>query len=416
VTATADTPSTTAGAPSTTDRAPGFPMERACPYQMPSGYERLRENGPLSRVTLYDGRQVWLVSGNVEGRALLPDPRLSSDTDHPAFPYLTERLSSERYDALPLIGVDDPEHARQRKLLTSGFGIRRIAALRPQFERTAETLLDTMLAEGDHADLVRAYSLPLASDATFALLGVPAGDRPRLDMCARNALSPTGGDSTQSPGLAFGEILGYLDELLARREREPGDGLIDDMIAGGMDRGGVDRAQLVMICAVLMVGGNESTSSTIATSVLALLEHPDQLAQLRADESLTAGAVEELTRLISVTDGLPRVALTDIEIAGQTIKKGDGVIISTMLMNRDPDVWDDPHVVDIHRRAGRHVAFGYGIHQCVGQNLARAEMEIALNTLLRRVPTLRLAVSPEQVRGSTPHALLGGVAELPVSW
>ncbi|MEE1800534.1 cytochrome P450 [Streptomyces sp. JV176] len=421
MTATADTPADT---PSTStaeqadhaDQGPGYPMERTCPYQMPTGYELLRAAGPLSQVSLYDGRQVWLVAGNAEGRALLPDPRLSSNTDHPDFPFLTERLGSHRFAALPLIGTDDPEHARQRKLLTSGFGIRRIAALRPHIERTAEALLDRMLAEGDRADLVPAYTLPLASDSTFALLGVPEEDRPCLDAHSRRALFPADGDDADSPALAFQEILGYLRDLIARRSRVPGDGLIDDMIASARDHGGADLEGLVTICSVLMVGGNESTSSTIATSVLALLEHPDQLAALRNDASLTAGAVEELTRLISVTDGLQRVATADIEIAGRTIKEGDGVIISTMLMNRDPSAWEDPHLLDIRRKAGRHVAFGYGIHQCVGQNLARAEMEIALNTLLRRVPSLRLAVPPEQVRGSVPHALLGGVAELPIAW
>ncbi|MFJ7998855.1 cytochrome P450 [Streptomyces sp. NPDC096310] len=421
----ADTPSTSTA--EQTDqtgpavRAPGFPMERACPYQTPPGYDRLRESGPLSQVALYDGRLVWLVSGNAEGRALLPDPRLSSDTDRPDFPFLTERLASQRFDALPLIGTDDPEHAHQRKLLTSGFGIRRIAALRPYIERTAEALLDRMVGGGDRADLVTAYTLPLASDSTFALLGVPEEDRPQLDAWSRRALFPADAADADSPAQAFQDILDYLRDLIARRERVPGDGLIDDMIASarnrdGADPGGVDLEGLVTICSVLMVGGNESTSSTIATSVLALLEHPDQLAALRNDASLTAGAVEELTRLISVTDALQRVATEDIEIAGRTIRKGDGVIISTMLMNRDPNAWEDPNVLDIRRKAGRHVAFGYGIHQCVGQNLARAEMEIALNTLLRRVPSLRLSVSPEQVRGSVPHALLGGVAELPVAW
>ncbi|MFE3601922.1 cytochrome P450 [Streptomyces sp. NPDC059096] len=372
-------------------------------------------------MSLYDGRLVWLVSGNAEGRALLPDPRLSSDTDHPDFPFLTERLGTQRFDALPLIGTDDPEHARQRKLLTSGFGIRRIAALRPYIERTAEALLDRMLAGGDPADLVTAYTLPLATDATFALLGVPEEDRPQLDACSRRALSPADGDGADVPAQAFQEILAYLRDLIARRLRVPGDELIDDMITLARNRdgtgpAGADAEALVMICTVLMIGGNETTSSTIATSVLALLEHPDQLAALRNDPSLIPGAADELNRLTSVTDGLQRVATADIEIAGRTIRKGDGVIISTMLMNRDPSAWEDPDVLDIRRKAGRHVAFGYGIHQCVGQNLARAEMEVALDTLLRRVPSLRLAVSPEQVRGSVPHALLGGVAELPVAW
>ena len=398
---------TTTGTPPGAAEAPAYPMERTCPYGMPPGYQELRERRPLSRVTLYDGRQVWLVSGNAEGRALLLDPRLSSSTRHPAFPYLSQGLAAQQEIVeLPLVGVDGTEHARQRRMLSSGFGIRRIAALRPQIERIAQELVDAMLAGGPGADLVAAYTLPLASGTTFALLGVPPEDRRRLGELSHRALSASDEDTGAAARESFDVICGYLDDLIARREQEPGDGLIDELVA--QRPAGGDRRELVMLCAVLLVGGNESTSTTIASSVLALFEHPEQLDRLRADPSLTAGAVEELTRLVSVTDALARVATADIEVAGHTIRRGDGVIVSTLLMNRDPAAWDDPDALDVHHKAGRHVAFGYGIHQCVGQNLARAEMEIALNTLFRRLPNLRPAGPPGQ--------LPGGAVELPVTW
>ncbi|WP_406016298.1 cytochrome P450 [Streptomyces sp. NBC_00984] len=397
--------------PQDTDPAPAYPMDRTCPYRMPPGYASLRERRPLSRVTLDDGREVWLISGNAEGRALLRDPRLSSNTSRLGFPC----LAGQQVPELPLIGTDDPEHARQRRLLASGFGIRRIAALRPQIERTAEELIDAMLAQGNSAELVRAYSLPLACDASFAFLGVPREERHLLKDLVRSTLLGSPEEETHASGHAFTGIQDYLRELIARKERTPGDGLIDELLAGHPVRDEADRDQLVLLCTVLATGGNETTSATIATSVFALLEHPEQAGMLRTDSTLTAGAVEELTRFISAGDALLRAAVADIEIAGHTIRAGDGVIISTMLMNRDPGAWDDPDVLDIRRRASRHVAFGYGIHQCVGQNLARAEMEIALNTLLRRVPTLRLAVPAGQVR-STPAATQEGVAELPVTW
>lgn len=397
--------------PQDTGRAPAYPMHRSCPYEMPPGYVELRKRRPLSRVSLGDGREVWLVAGNAEGRALLRDPRLSSSTSRPGFPC----LAGQEVPELPLIGTDDPVHAEQRRLLASSFGIRRIAALRPQIERTAEELIDAMLARGDGAELVRAYSLPLACDASFAFLGVPREERHLLKDLVRSALLGSPEKETHASQHAFTGIQDHLREVIARKERNPGDGLIDELLQAHPLRDEADRDELVLLCTVLATGGNETTSATIATSVLALLEHPEQAAMLRADPTLTAAAVEELNRLISAGDALLRAAVADIEIAGHTIRAGDGVIISTMLMNRDPGAWDGPDVLDIRRRATRHVAFGYGIHQCVGQNLARAEMEIALNTLLRRVPTLRLAVPADQVR-STTATTQEGVAELPVTW
>jgi pentalenic acid synthase len=393
-------------------------MQRTCPYEMPPGYTRLREERPLSRVALYDGRQVWLVSGYTEGRDLLLDPRLSSDTLHPGFPYLTERQAAQQraqHIELPLVGLDNPGHARQRRRVASSFGIRRVAALRPEIERLARELTDVMLAGSHQAELVGAYTLPLTFAATFALLGIPQEDRRILEERSRCMLSPAGGDDGTSPEEAFFEIRDYLTGLIAERERKPAEGLIDDLIAHRAADASIGHDELAMTCVVLL-GGSESTSTTLASAVLVLLEHPEQLHQMRAEPTLTAAAVDELTRLVSVADGLPRVALADIPFAGQIIEEGDGVIVSTMLMNRDPGVWADPDTLDIHRAAGRHVAFGYGIHQCVGQNLARAEMEIALTTLLRRIPTLRLAVPVQRVPGHTPYVQQGGVAELPVAW
>ncbi|MFG2228386.1 cytochrome P450 [Streptomyces sp. NPDC048644] len=405
----------TANTPSATAHGPAYPMERSCPYRMPDGYQALREGRPLTRVTLYDGRGAWLVTGNAEGRALLPDPRLSADTSHPSFPCLMQEMADQQVPQLPLIGVDDPLHARQRRLLASGFGIRRIAAQRPHIERAAAELTDAMLAAGNRAELVGAYTLPLASEATFTLLGVPPERRPELAGLAKRMLTLSGEGNTGQAEQTYHQLLTRLEELLASRHLTPGEGVIDDLIAHHQPLGDADIGDLAMMCMVLITGGNDTTAVTLATSLHALLEHPDQLDRLRSDPALVPGAVEELMRLTSVTDALLRVATADIDVAGHTIRAGDGVIFSTMLMNRDPDTWEAPDTLDVHRKAGRHVAFGYGIHQCVGQNLARVEMEIALTTLLHRIPTLHL--DPDhQVRSVTPHAQLGGVAELPVRW
>ncbi|MFJ9630115.1 cytochrome P450 [Streptomyces sp. NPDC101175] len=403
--------------PPVAGEAPAYPMTRTCPYQMPVGYEELRERGPLTKVTLYDGRQIWLVVGNEVGRTLFPDPRLSSNVLHPGFPFLAPRIAAQTQQraAPPLVGVDDPEHARQRRMVIPGFGIRRIAALRPEIERIADGLIDEMLDRGSPAELLSQYALPLPSAVICALLGVPYEDRGYFDERSRLVLSSAGEDEAERARKAFTEILGYLHDLVGEKEKHPGDGVIDDLIAHQLEDGSVDRDELAMICSLLLVSGHETTSNMIALSTVTLLEHPDQLALLRRDDALLPGAVEELMRFTSIGDVLMRVAVEDIEIAGRTIRAGDGVAMSTMLMNRDPHAWENPDVFDVTRSSGRHVAFGYGIHQCIGQNLARAEMEIALRTLFRRIPGLRVPVRSDQLPLNAPY-VLQGIGELTVEW
>ncbi|WP_411096422.1 cytochrome P450 [Streptomyces sp. 020-2-3H-GM] len=416
MTDTLDEPQTLADG---TEDAPAYPVKRTCPYRMPPGYEELREKGPISRVTLWNGRTAWLVTGNDLGRRLFPDARLSSDVLDPRFPLLAPRIEAQRQQAAapPLVGVDDPVHARQRRMVLPSFGIRQINALRPEIQKYADDLLDTMLAKGPGVtvDLLTEYALPMPSAVICMLLGVPYEDHHYFDERSRHVLSSSGEEQAAQAQQAFTEILAYLDDLIVRKQAEPGDTLLDELIARQLEEGKVDRQELAMIATVLLVSGHETTSNMIALSTMALLADPDQLAALRADESLMPRAVDELMRFSSIGDMLMRVAKEDIEIEGHLIRAGDGVILSTMLMNRDPGAFERPDELDIRRPAGRHVAFGYGIHQCIGQNLARAEMEIALATLFRRVPTLKLAVPAEQVPVNAPF-VLQGVSELPVTW
>ncbi|MDJ0341868.1 cytochrome P450 [Streptomyces sp. H10-C2] len=395
--------------------APAYPMQRTCPYQPPAGYEQLREQGPLARVTLFDGRTAWVVAGNDEGRALLPDPRLSVDVRNPDFPLMAPRIEAQRERATPLIGVDDPEHARQRRMSIPGFGIRRVNALRPEIEKIADTLIDRMTEKGSSADLVTDFALPLPSAAICLLLGIPFEDHDYFAERSRHVLSSSGEEQAAQAQQAFGEILTYLYDLIGEREADPRDGLLDELISQRLLEGAVDRNELAMIATVLLVSGHETTANMIGISVLTLLEHPQQLAALRADPALMPGAVDELFRFTSIGDTLPRVATEDIEVGGQLIKAGDGVIVSNMLMNRDPSAFENADQLDIRRAAGRHVAFGFGIHQCIGQNLARAEMEIALERLFTRLPNLRLAIPASEVQGK-PAFVLQGVEELPVTW
>ncbi|WP_369032435.1 MULTISPECIES: cytochrome P450 [Streptomyces] len=416
MTDTLDEPKTLADGP---EDAPAYPIKRTCPYQMPPGYEQLREKGPVSRVTLWNGRIAWLITGNELGRRLFPDARLSSDVLDPNFPLLAPRIEAQRQQAAapPLVGVDDPVHARQRRMVLPSFGVRQVNALRPAIQKYADDLLDRMLAKGPGVtvDLLTEYALPMPSAVICMLLGVPYEDHHYFDERSRHVLSSSGQEQAAQAQQAFTEILEYLDGLISRKQAEPGDTLLDELITRQLEEGEVDRQELAMIATVLLVSGHETTSNMIALSTMALLAHPEQMEALRADESLMPRAVDELMRFSSIGDMLMRVAKEDIEIEGHLIKAGDGVILSTMLMNRDHGSFERADDLDVFRPSGRHVAFGYGIHQCIGQNLARAEMEIALATLFRRVPTLKLAIPADQVPVNAPF-VLQGVSELPVTW
>ncbi|MFE7298484.1 cytochrome P450 [Streptomyces sp. NPDC057579] len=389
-----------------------FPQDRTCPYHPPTNYRPLRESGPLSHVTFYDGRKVWVVTGHAEARALLVDRRLSSNRQNPAFPIPMRRLENIRRVRTPLIGVDDPEHNTQRRMLIPSFSVKRIAALRPQVQQTVDGLLDRMLAQGPPADLVSAFALPVPSMVICSLLGVPYADHEFFEERSRRLLR---GRSAEESEESRGELEGYLAELIARKQKDPGDGLLDELIAERLRAGTVQHEELARLAMILLVAGHETTANMISLGTFALLEHPDQLAQLRSDEDLMPAAVEELLRFLSIADGMLRVATDTIEIAGHTIRAGDGVVFSTSLINRDETAYPAPDELDLDRSARHHVAFGFGIHQCLGQNLARAELEIALRSLFRRIPDLRLAV-PAATIPFKPGDTLQGMIELPLAW
>ncbi|MFH8786483.1 cytochrome P450 [Streptomyces roseoverticillatus] len=403
---------TDTGTQSTSTSAPSFPSDRTCPYQPPAGYQDLAARGPLTHVTLYDGRVVWLVTGHTEARSLLTDPRVSSDRRNPAFPVFAPRAEDQASVVVPLLGVDDPEHARQRRMLIPRFTVKHANALRPRIQLVVDGLIDTMLAKGNSAELVSAYSLPVPSIVICSLLGVPYADHDYFEGCSRRLVSaPTSEESVA----ARDDLRDYLHRLVARKEAEPGEGLLDELITDRLGDGQVDRDELVMMALLLLVAGHETTSNMISLGVYTLLEHPEQLAALRTDPALMPTAVEELLRFLSIADGMVRVATEDIEIAGHTVRAGDGIMISTSLVNRDAATYPGPDALDVSRSARHHVAFGYGVHQCLGQNLARAEMEIALGTLFTRIPDLHLAVAPGEV-SVKPGDTLQGLYALPVAW
>ncbi|MFB0632072.1 cytochrome P450 [Streptomyces sp. AB3(2024)] len=392
--------------------AVAFPQDRTCPYHPPAAYEPLREARPLSRVTLFDGRSVWVVTGHAQARALLSDPRLSTDRTKESFPAPTRRFKGLQNRRTALLGVDDPEHNAQRRMLIPSFSVKRTAALRPRIQETVDRLIDEMVAAGPRAELVGAFALPVPSTVICALLGVPYEDHEFFEAQSRRLLR---GPEPSDVEDARHELDTYLEALIRRKRTDPGDGLLDELVTQRLETGETDIEELVSLAAILLIAGHETTANMISLGTFTLLRHPEQLAELRADPSLMSEAVEELMRFLSIADGMLRVATEEIRIGGVTILPDDGVVFSTSVINRDDAVFPEPDALDWHRPARHHLAFGFGIHQCLGQNLARAEMEIALGTLFRRLPGLRLAAEPDRIPFK-PGDTIQGMVELPVAW
>ncbi|MFM9370867.1 cytochrome P450 [Streptomyces sp. Da 82-17] len=399
----------------TETEAVAFPQDRTCPYHPPHSYQPLRDARPLARVRLYDGRSVWAVTGHAAARQLLADGRLSSDRLTEGFPVPAERVAQVIKNdrrRVALLGVDDPVHNTQRRMLIPSFSVKRIAALRPRIQETVDRLIDAMVDQGPPAELVEAFALPVPSMVICALLGVPYADHDFFEEQSRRLLR---GPEAADVEAARDELDAYFLQLIDRKVKEPGDGLLDDLVAQQLAAGTVDREELVAMATILLIAGHETTANMISLGTFTLLQHPEQFAALRADEALMPAAVEELLRFLSIADGMLRVAKDDIDVDGTTIRAGDGVVFSTSLINRDADVYGEPEQLDWNRGPLHHLAFGFGIHQCLGQNLARAEMEIALSTLFRRLPGLALAVPAEEIPFK-PGDTIQGMLELPVTW
>ncbi|WP_433579805.1 cytochrome P450 [Nocardia brasiliensis] len=397
-----------------TDDPPAFPSNRTCPYHLPEQYTRLRdEQDSLHKVTLFDGAQAWVVTKHETARALLADPRLSADRTHANFPAVSPRFRVFQSGKPAFISLDPPEHSTQRRMMISEFTLKRVKGMRADIEKIVHGFIDDLLAAGPPADLVGQFALPVPSMVICRLLGVPYEDHEFFQDASRRLVQST---TAEGAIAARRDLAVYLDGLITRLQAEPGPGLLSSLVADQLAHGEIDREDLVSSSILLLVAGHETTASMTSLSVITLLEHPDQHAALRADPSLIPGAVEELLRYLAIADiAGGRFAKADIEIDGHVIKQGEGVLISNSIANRDGSVFAEPDTFDVHRSARHHIAFGYGVHQCLGQNLARLELEIILGSLFERIPTLRLAVPTEQLT-LRPGTTIQGVNELPVTW
>ncbi|MEV4889366.1 cytochrome P450 [Nonomuraea sp. NPDC055795] len=361
---------------------------------------------PITRVASYDGHPGWLVTRHATVRQVLADPRFSARQELRRPMFRPVRVNGPREPAAPgwFSAMDAPEHTRYRRHLHTWFTARNLRKLEPRVTEIARELLNAM---DDPADLVRDYAMPLPSRVICEILGVPYADHEFFE--AETAI--VAAYEPESAQAAMIRLTGYIRGLV---ERGPAEGVLAELIANGS---GLTHEELANIGLGLLTAGHETTAHMISLGVLALMEHPGQLAALAADPELMDSAVEELLRYLSILHlGAPnRVALEDVELDGVIVRAGETVTVSLPAANRDPEVFTGPERLDLARPEAReNLGFGHGAHLCLGHNLARMEMAVAYRELFARRPALRLAVPSDQVVLRTDAVVFGAVS-IPVT-
>lgn len=390
-----------------------LPTTRKGCFDPPPELAQLREVAPLRPLRYPDGQVGWLVTGYELARAVLSDPRFSARSELKRSP-IARPSAAPFYGApaLPgwLVDMDRPEHTRIRRLLARAFTAQRAKEMQPWISRVVEEHLDAMARRRPPVDLVEAFALPVPSLTICELLGVPYGERARFQ---RNSAVLFRLDvSADAATEAMRWLDDFLRELTERKRGAPGGDVLSQLATGGE----LSTEEIAGAGVLLLTAGHETTASSLALGSFALMCHPRQLALLRAEPGLIDNAVEELVRYLTIFQfGVPRTPLEDVTLAGQTIRAGEAVTVSLPAANRDPARFDDPDRLDLRRRAVGHVGFGFGVHQCLGQNLARVQMRVGFPALFRRFPGLRLAVPAEQVPLADDMGFYG-VHRLPVTW
>lgn len=392
------------------DELTSLPTARptGCPFDPPAELGEIRARRPLVRMSYPDGHRGWLVTGHAQARAVLGDSRFTSRYELMHYP-----LPGLDGDIPPapvgdLTGIDAPEHTRYRKLLAGKFTVRRMRQLTERVEEVTAEHLDAMAQHGPSVDLVQAYARPVPAVMICELLGVPYADREFFHTQVTALMAPK--STPEEQFAAYGALQDYLRDLVLAKRAEPTDDVLGDLTTSDLS-----DEELSGIGTFLLGAGLDTTANMIALGAFALLRHPDQLAALRDDPALADSAVEELLRYLTIAHTGVRAALEDVELDGQVIRAGETVTIAANAANRDPERFPEPDTLDLRRHAAGHLAFGHGIHQCLGQQLARVEMRVAIPALFARFPTLRLAVPADEV--PLRHDMnIYGVHRLPVSW
>jgi cytochrome P450 len=392
--------------------------DRDDPFRL---FAEVRELGAVHAVTLADGHEAWLVLGYDEARAALNDPRFSKDMLAALASgggVVAEGLPGPAF-ARHMLSVDPPDHTRLRRLVSAAFTPRRVEGLRPRVQSIVDDLLDAIAAEGPEAqvDLVSTFAFPLPFTVICELLGVPEPDRAALGQGLTSMLVPTSTPAEYARAKeASDAVVGMLEALVDAKQADPGNDLVSGLITARDGDERLSTQELLSTIFQLIVAGHDTTASLIGNAVVALLQHPEQLDRMRSEPAPLAPAVEELLRFDApVPHSTFRYAVEPVDIGGVTIPSGAQVIICLAAANRDSTQYADPEALDLGRAESRHLAFGHGIHHCLGAPLARMEGQLALHSLFHRFPELRLAVPVSELHwGHGDGLVLRGLSELPV--
>jgi cytochrome P450 len=381
-------------------------------------FARLRKTAPVQSAVLSDGQAVWLVTGYAEVEAAFADSRIVKDLRNARTPDELARLpaltDTTRYLRSHLLYRDPPDHTRLRRLVSKAFTPPMVEQLRPRVQAIADALLDAVAGRGE-MDVIDDFAFPLPITVIAEMLGIPAADREQFRDWSDALLTAIPPLPPGPASLAAAEGLRqYFEVRFEERQRAPAEDLITGLLQAEEAGDKLSREEVHGMVYLLLVAGYETTANLIGSGVLALLEHPEQLARLRSDPALLPSAVEELLRFCCpVATSTIRYAAEDVTLGGAVIPKGEMVLVVVMAANRDPARFASPDALDITRADNKHLEFGHGNHYCLGAPLARLEGEIALGTLLRRMPGLRLGMAPRALTWR-PSFLMRGLVKLPV--
>jgi cytochrome P450 len=385
----------------------GYPTTRHCPFDPPTELTKIQEEQSITRMSYPDGELGWLVTDYALAREILTNPAFSSRHELRNFPV---PMPLPQGAAVPgmFIGMDPPDHTRYRKPLSRAFTVRRVRDLEPKIERIVTDCLDAMEQQGPPVDLMQAFAMPVPVRVISELLGATpdiAGELQRLRVAVLRPDAPT--EEAMAANKATGELM-YA--LIRGKRSAPSDDLLSELIADGE----LNDQELAGMAMLMLIAGHETTAQLFGLSTYLVLQR-DELRKEVITGPVTDATANEFLRYLSIAPFIVRAAVADIELAGAPIAAGDTVTIGLSAVNRDPNRFADPEEFQVDGSENSHLAFGHGIHQCIGHNLARTEVRIGIPALLRRFPKLRLAVSPDDI--TTRDAMhVYGVHRLPVTW